>query len=88
MKYDYQCIECKNIWEEEHSIKEDKDSLGLTCPSCSSDNIKRYLGFYSRATVIFKGTGWYAIDSALDKAGMPKNIQHSQDTKDAIRRSL
>lgn len=88
MKYDYRCREeeCRHIWVEEHSINDDAESLGLTCPECNSHDVYKYFGNMRTVPIHFKGTGWAIVDSALDAIGMPKNIQNSHATKEAIKK--
>lgn len=83
MLYDYKCRECDNIWQESHSIKVNDavEELNLTCPSCQSKEISKYLGNYKTATIMFKGQGFSINDTALDRIGMPKAQQESAYAK-------
>ena len=50
-KYDYECKECKNQFELEHSMKEISDK---ECPICKGISIR----VYTKIPVHFKGYGW------------------------------
>lgn len=82
--YDYKCREDGYIWEEHHSIYEDAKSLGLTCPSCGSDNIFRYLGNYKTMPIKFIGPGWTINDRALDAIGMPEATRNSPEARQKL----
>lgn len=84
--YDYKCKSCEEVWELNHSINDDATSLNLVCPNCESADIFKYFGNMRTLPVHFKGTGFSINDSALDKLGMPKNIQNSEATKDRLKR--
>lgn len=90
MKYDYKCKDCENLWEENHSMKIDNavEELGLSCPSCQSKNISKYLGNYTTATVVFNGMGWAHKDLLLDKIGMPKAQRESPEAQKAMAKRL
>lgn len=90
MKYEYKCDECENIWDEYHSIKVNDavQELGLFCPECKSNKIKKYLGNYGTATVVFKGMGWAHKDMLMDKIGMPKETQNNPETRAALNKNL
>lgn len=65
MKYDYKCLDCQHTFEIEHSMKEDKDSLNLSCSECESKNLSRYYGNTKRVVVRFYGGGWGRSQTAL-----------------------
>jgi len=90
MLYDYKCKECSTIWQINHSIhiKNPVEELGLSCTSCSSTKIFRYIGNYKTATLVFKGSGWAHKDSMLDKLGMPKSTQNSPEARKAMKKRL
>lgn len=90
MTYEYKCRSCSNIWSVEHSmsINDAVEELSLSCPTCSSRDIHKYLGNYGTATVVFKGTGWAAKDMMLDKIGMPKAQRESPEAQAAMKKRL
>lgn len=79
MTYEYKCNNCEHIWKVDHSIKVNNavEELGLCCENCESSDVKKYLGNYKTATVMFKGTGFAVNDLALEKIGMPKAQRES-----------
>lgn len=79
--YEYKCRECETVFNFAHSVHEDKDSLGIECPNCSSTDVFRYLGNYGTATIVFKGTGWVVNDTALERIGMPKAQRESPEAQ-------
>lgn len=90
MIYEYKCRKCENIWEENHSIEVDDavEELDLSCPECGSQEIGKYLGNYSTATVIFNGTGWVHKELALDRLGMPSATRNSPEAQKAMKKRL
>ena len=52
MRYDYRCIHCGNIQEEEHKMSE---TPKIRCKVCKSTKMEKVIG---SAVVIFKGSGW------------------------------
>lgn len=81
--YDYKCKSCSNVWVAVHSIH---DTDPQPCPECGLTDTYKYFGAMKTVPVHFKGSGWHIVDSALDAAGMPKNIQQSKETRDALRK--
>ena len=45
--YDYQCKDCRDVFEVRASIKEREDGLVLTCPKCGSREARQRLTFAS-----------------------------------------
>lgn len=90
MRYEYKCEDCENIWDEYHSItvNDAVEELDLKCPECESKNIKKYLGNYGTATVVFKGTGFAINDLAMHKIGMPKPQRESLEAQKAMKKRL
>lgn len=83
MVYEYRCRDCLTIWETTHSIdvNDAVEELGLSCPTCHSTDIHKYLGNMKTVPIKFKGTGFASNDLALDKLGMPKNIRNNPEVK-------
>jgi putative FmdB family regulatory protein len=52
MIYDYKCLQCGNIQEEEHKMSEKPK---IKCNVCNSQKMEKVIG---AASVIFKGSGW------------------------------
>lgn len=69
--YDYKCLDCENIQEERHSMKEDPV---IKCKECGSEHTKRYMG-NANIRNIFKGTGFAVNDLALDKMKVPQSVR-------------
>lgn len=90
MRYEYKCDDCEHIWDEYHSIEinDAVEELNLSCPECSSINIKKYLGNYGTATVVFKGPGFAINDLAMEKIGMPKAQRESVEARDAMKKRI
>ena len=45
--YDYQCKDCREVFDVRASIKEREDGLVLTCPKCGSREARQRLTFAS-----------------------------------------
>ena len=54
--YDYQCIKCKHVQEEFHSIIASPE---IKCDKCGNKTIRLISG---QAGIIFKGSGFYVTD--------------------------
>lgn len=59
--YDYECQQCKNIFEIQKRIT---DESAETCPKCSSDDTKKVI---SVTNFQLKGGGWYAAHQSGSK---------------------
>lgn len=91
MIYDYKCHDCSTIWEESHSIKVDDAvaECGLVCPSCSSINIRKYFGTFSKPpTIVFKGMGWVGTDTALKKVGFPDHYKENPEVRKSFDKNV
>lgn len=75
-RYDYRCLDCENIKEVTHSVKDDPV---VECDVCGSVNTKRLI---SATRTVFKGTGFAINDLALDRIGMPQHVR--QINKDRL----
>jgi putative FmdB family regulatory protein len=43
-RYDYRCEECKEAWEEDHTIAERDVPVSLPCPKCGKEGcVEKYL---------------------------------------------
>lgn len=83
--YDYKCRECEEVWDTTHSFKETAEELGITCPSCGSSNIFRYLGRRKTIPIHFKGSGFAINDLALDRIGFPKHYKQNKEVRDKLK---
>ena len=61
MTYEYECSECKHIWEAEQSIK---DEPLKTCPKCGKDSAKRLIAGNGGFILESGGVGWLVTDIA------------------------
>lgn len=69
--YEYQCKECRTIFEREHSIGEKKK---YRCPNCSSKSTRKIV---SQVGVIFKGNGFYVTDNRNGNVGGKSTVKSS-----------
>lgn len=53
MTYEYECISCKFLWEEEKKIT---DPPTKTCPKCGKEKAKRLVS--GGTAFVLKGGGW------------------------------
>lgn len=54
MTYDYECPDCKHVWEEEQSIKDDPIQI---CPKCKKKNVIKVIS--CGVGHLFAGKGKY-----------------------------
>jgi len=59
--YDYECTQCKHLWDEFQSIT---SKPTRKCPACGKLKAKRIIG--AGAGILFKGTGFYITDYRSD----------------------
>jgi predicted nucleic acid-binding Zn ribbon protein len=90
MTYDYKCNNCNTVWQETYPIntKNPIDELDIHCPECKTKDVKRYLGNYRTATVVFKGMGWAHKELALDRIGMNPVTRNSPEAQAAMKKRL
>jgi len=76
MIYDYKCVDCENIQEEEHGMNE---SPVIKCNKCGSNNIKKIIS--GGTGVIFKGGGWMTNDLRFKDSMTKKNEEAGEKSK-------
>ncbi len=76
MRYDYCCVSCENIQEEEHSMKE---SPKIKCNKCGKPCSKVITG---GAGVVFKGPDWITNEGRqIVKTATGESIDMSKHDK-------
>ncbi|MDC0586503.1 zinc ribbon domain-containing protein [Gammaproteobacteria bacterium] len=70
--YEYQCQECKHLFDALQKINENPL---LDCPSCGEDALKRLI---SAPNFRLKGKGWYETDFKKENQ---KNLADSKEDK-------
>lgn len=72
--YDFQCSECKNVFECELPIGSKEFP---SCPNCKNANVEKLI---AAPAVIFKGKGFYRTDS-VQSAPMQKSAPTEKEPK-------